>query len=98
MKLTSQQFQLLRQVASAIIEAVESSGHAGAPAGVLYAALMGQGCTLIQFDGIMGGLVQAGFLRKDGDCYFSTGREFTPAMPQAPSPVGCAPVGNGVLL
>ncbi len=67
--MTVQQAQAVRQVATAIIETVRESGPLGAPGGVMYAALMAQGCTLQQFEGIMGGLVRAGFLRKSGECY-----------------------------
>ena len=44
----------------------------GAPGGVIYAALMGQDCTLSQFKSLMVGLVRAGKLRRDGDLYFVT--------------------------
>jgi hypothetical protein len=42
----------------------------GAPAGPIYAALMAQGCTLEQFEQLMGVLVETGRLRKQGHLYF----------------------------
>jgi hypothetical protein len=57
-------------VLDAVIEAVESAGTMGAPAGPLYAALMGFGCDLNRFNQIMGALEAAGKIRKSGDLYF----------------------------
>lgn len=59
----------LREVAKAIILTVKEVGNMGAPGGIMYAALMAQGCTLDQFEQIMGGLTRAGYLDKRGDCY-----------------------------
>ncbi len=81
----------LRFISVAIIEACAAAGHTGVPGGILYAALASKGCTLEQFTGIMSGLVNAGFLRKDGDCYFATGREIVPVAPPVAS--GMAPRG-----
>ncbi len=67
--MTHEQITALRQIAAAIIESVKAAGPLGAPGGVLYAALMAQGCTLHQFEQIMGGMVRAGKLTKRGDCY-----------------------------
>lgn len=61
-------------VLDAVRESIEAAGSAGAPGGVLYAALMGQGCTLEQFNGIMRILVASGRVRKAGDLYFAEGR------------------------
>lgn len=70
-----QALKALRAIAAGIVEVVASEGHTGAPSGVIYAAMSVHGCTLQQFEGIMGGLVAAGFLRRDGVIYFATGRE-----------------------
>lgn len=59
----------LKAVCDAIIEAVSVAGPAGAPGGVLYAAMMQYGCTLENFNGIMSGLVGAGMLCRVGECY-----------------------------
>lgn len=70
-----QALKALRAICDAIVETVSAQGHTGAPAGVIYAALATQGCTLEQFNGIMAGIVSAGLLWKDGLTYFATGRE-----------------------
>jgi hypothetical protein len=67
--MTETQIKLLRMVANAITDTVRDAGPLGAPGGVIYAALSAQGCTLHQFQQIMGGLVRAGLLTLDGDCY-----------------------------
>jgi hypothetical protein len=59
----------LMLVCNAIIETIKESGPLGVPGGILYAALMTQGCTFNQFTGIMGILVRSGKIRKQGDCY-----------------------------
>ena len=66
--MTLQQAKALQAVAKAIIEACKTY----APGGVIYAALMSQGCTLSQFEQIMGQLVGAGMLTKEGECYTAT--------------------------
>ena len=65
--MTPQQIQAVRAVARSIVEAVREVGTA--PAGPMYAALMGQGCTLNQFQQIMGQLTRAGFLTHDADAH-----------------------------
>ena len=65
--MSPQQVAALRQVGAAIIHAAN-----GAPAGIMYAALMAQGCTLHQFEQITGGLVRAGMLTRDGDMLTAT--------------------------
>ena len=66
--MTSQQAKALQAVVKAIIESCKTF----APGGVIYAALMHQGCTLNQFQQIMSQLVGAGMLTQDGDCYTAT--------------------------
>lgn len=63
------QAQALKQICDAVIDTVKQSGPMGAPGGILYAGLMAQGCSLNQFESIMGGLVRAGKLTKQGECY-----------------------------
>ena len=67
--MTNQQISLLRTIAKAILESVRAAGSLGAPGGVMYAAMMEQGCTLNQFEQIMSGMVKAGWLVRDGDLY-----------------------------
>lgn len=68
---TREQVDALRGVLDAILDAVTASGPTGAPGGVIYAALMGQGCSLSQYQSMMAGLVSLGLLRRDGDLYFA---------------------------
>lgn len=60
----------LRAILDAILEAVAAAGTTGAPGGVIYAALMAQGCSLSQYQTLMEGLVSVRRLRREGDLYF----------------------------
>lgn len=71
--LSPAQLSAIRLVCDAVLSAVEAAGSAGAPGGVLYAALMGQGCTMNQFQGIIGILVKSGRVRQCGDLYVAAG-------------------------
>lgn len=66
---TQEQASALRAVLDGIVDACKAAGAMGAPGGVLYAALMAQGCTLSQFHSLMGALQRAGKLVKRGECY-----------------------------
>lgn len=68
---TLKQYQAIALVLAAVIDAVKAAGPTGAPGGILYAGLMSQGCTLNQFQGLMGMLVKMGKLRQEGDLYFA---------------------------
>lgn len=57
----------LIEAVSAVYEAVVAAGPMGAPAGVVYAALMQQGCTLEQYEQIEGILIRSGLLMKKND-------------------------------
>ena len=70
MTLTSSQAQALKLVVSAVVDAVEAAGAQGAPGGVIYSALMTQGCSLSQYESLMSALVAAGKLRRSGHLYF----------------------------
>lgn len=67
---TPERIKALRMISDVIMSAVDAAGSLGCPAGVLYAALMAHGCTLAQFESIMGALVRGGSLRKSGNLYF----------------------------
>jgi hypothetical protein len=67
--MTPEQIRLIRQIADAIVATVREAGPQGAPGGVIYAALMAQGCTFNQFQSLMSGLLRTGRLALDGDCY-----------------------------
>jgi hypothetical protein len=68
-----QQRDALRLVVGAVLDAVKVAMPRGAPGGILYAALMEQGCTINQYDSLMSALVRHGKLRRDGDLYFIVG-------------------------
>ena len=76
--MTPNQAAALQHVAAAILEAVDAARKLGAPSGVVYAALMGQGCTLEQYQKIISGLARAGMLDTAGDLLHCTekGRAF----------------------
>lgn len=57
---------MLRDLAAAVIETLP------AQSGTLYAALMGQGCTLSQYEQILDALTETGLIRQDGQLIDST--------------------------
>lgn len=67
--LTQAQAAALRAIVDAVVDAVRAAGPLGAPGGHLYAALMAQGCTLSQFESLMGALVRTGKVTRRGECY-----------------------------
>ncbi|HEU0198565.1 MAG TPA: hypothetical protein VFQ88_15305 [Nevskiaceae bacterium] len=67
----AEQLRALRRISVAVVEAVDEAGPLGAPGGVLYAAMMQYGSTLQQFESLMGGLVKNGYLRREGELYFT---------------------------
>jgi hypothetical protein len=69
--MTVEQIKALKDVADAVIEVVRTTqGTFGTPGGHLYAAMMAHGCTIGMYQQIMDGLVKAGKLRKQGECFF----------------------------
>ena len=60
--------------AAGILAACAGAGRLGAPAGHMYAALMGNGYSLQDFEQIMGALVQSGHVVKHGECYTLTAK------------------------
>lgn len=62
--LSATQREALALVVSAVLEAIGAAGAHGAPAGVLYAGMMAQGCKLTQFTSLMSALVSAGKVRR----------------------------------
>ena len=64
--MTKQQILALQSIGKGIIEAANIDSI-GAPSGVIYSALMGQGATFNQFEQIMSTLVRHGFLSHDND-------------------------------
>ena len=57
-------------ICNALLEVVQESGANGAPAGVMYAALMGT-MSLNQFMGCMNILEKAGKVRREHHCYYA---------------------------
>jgi len=76
MTYTPQQLAAIRAAGRAVVDAVRAAGDLGAPAGVVYAALMHAGCTLSQFHGLVGGLIRGGYLDRRGDLLFVTAKLF----------------------
>ena len=68
--MTPQQAKALKLIVTSVVDTVRESGDMGAPSGPMYAALMSQGCTLNQYQSLMGALVRTGKLRQEGDLYF----------------------------
>lgn len=62
------QAQVLRALCEMFIEAVKAGGELGAPAGVMYAAVMDK-ISLAQFEQVMSALVAMGKVRKCGHLY-----------------------------
>ena len=56
------------QVIKAVVDTVKESGPMGAPCGVIYSALMAQGCTLNQYQQIEAMIIRAGLVKKSCDC------------------------------
>jgi len=69
--LTAEQAQALRRIVAMITETVAEAGPNGAPSGHLYAALMTAGCTLSQYQSLIGALVKTGHLVQRGDVLFA---------------------------
>jgi hypothetical protein len=67
--MTNEQIRLVRMIADGIVDTVREAGPLGAPSGPMYLAMQEQGCTLSQYQSIMGALVRAGRLVQDGHVY-----------------------------
>lgn len=67
----AQKKDALLYILTSIVEAVKVAGTRGAPGGVLFAAMMGAGCTLDQFNQLMAALQRAGKVTKRGELYFA---------------------------
>jgi len=66
--MTNQQIKALQSIGKGIIESCNIDSI-GAPSGAIYAALMGHGASLNQFNSIMDTLVKHGFLTHDSECH-----------------------------
>lgn len=56
----------LRALLDIILSTVKETGPQGAPSGPMYMAFMTFGCSLEQYETMVGTLVDAGFLRRSG--------------------------------
>jgi hypothetical protein len=70
---TQQKFDAVVAVLKALLETVQECGDQGAPAGVMYAALMDK-MSLDQFQHLMGILVQAGRVNCVHHVYYAKDR------------------------
>jgi hypothetical protein len=70
--MTPSQIAAVRKIVAAILGAIKAAGDLGAPAGVLYAGLMSQGCSHSQFTSLMASMERGGFITNDDDLYHIT--------------------------
>jgi len=68
---TAQPKNPLTLILDAIVESIAVAGTHGAPGGVLYSALMAQGCTLNQFQQLMTLLIAQKRVTQSGSLYFA---------------------------
>lgn len=61
----------LDQVLDLILQAIKETATSGISGGMLYSALMVFGCTLSQYEAIMGALVKTGKVVSRGHFYFT---------------------------
>lgn len=71
MTTTHEALRALAEICAAIDMTIQETGSHGAPAGVLYAALSAQGCSLDMFSRIMGAMVATGRVRYSNHVYYS---------------------------
>ena len=72
MVMTVEEIAGAQRIGCAVLKAIEELGELGAPSGVLYAALMANGCTFNQFESLMAPLMLRGYVELDSDCYTIT--------------------------
>lgn len=82
--MTPEQIKAAQRIGLIVLEAIRDAGPMGAPSGVLYAALMGQGCTLSQYQSLMAPLERRGYVLLEDHCYTltSTGQAFITQLKQ----------------
>ena len=64
---TPTELKAMLSVIHGVLDAAHAGGTMGAPAGVMYAAMMAQGCTLAQFNQITSATQSAGLIVRAGD-------------------------------
>ena len=73
MKPTVQQIEIMRKILAAVLDTIKAEPM-GAPAGIIYAALSGFGCSMDQYNQIIGALKAAGKVREENHLLFTTGK------------------------
>lgn len=81
MALTQEQTTTVQTFVAAIVETVGECGEHGAPEGILYAVLMGYGCSLELFRAMVDPMVRQGVLRRTGHVLYLG--ESCPRIPSA---------------
>jgi len=62
--------QAIKMIVDSVVQSLKAN-PAGTPEGSLYAVMNSQGCTLEQFNAIIGALCDAGMIRKQGNLLFA---------------------------
>lgn len=70
--MTKDQIRAAQRIGLSVLEVIEEAGELGAPSGPMYAALNAQGCSLSQYQSLMGTLQSRGFVTLQSDCYTLT--------------------------
>lgn len=65
--MTPDQIKVAQTVGLALLDTIAEQGSLGAPSGPMYAALMHKGCTLTQYNSIIGGLLRNQLVTADLD-------------------------------
>jgi hypothetical protein len=71
---TPTELRAMLSVIHGVLDAAHAGGPMGAPDGVMYAAMMAQGCTLAQFAQITSATQSAGLITRSGDLIHITDR------------------------
>jgi len=62
--------QAIKMIVNSVVQSLKANPE-GTPEGSLYAVMMSQGCSLEQFNAIIGALCDAGMIRKQGNLLFA---------------------------
>jgi len=66
---TPTQRHTIALIVNTVVTTIRETGDHGAPGGVIYSALIAQGCTKSQFDSLMAALVRKGQLRYEPETF-----------------------------
>lgn len=83
--MTPEQIKAVQRVSLVLLETIEAEGDLGAPSGPMFAALQTQGCTMSQYQQLMGQLEHRGFVTRSDHCYTITpaGKNFRAKLQKA---------------